>query len=83
MELEKKMSKWLKTHGCVVFIVDNGLLFLKEGFWGFIELKKSKTAKRRPGQKEFIEKMGTWSWARVVYPEIWGELQKELEQLLK
>lgn len=89
---QAKVIKFLRSKGCFVWkchqdsttqagVAD--LFFCYEGFYGFIELKKSKTAKRRLGQKEFIEKMDTWSWARVVYPEIWGELQKELEQLLK
>ena len=56
---------------------------MKEGFWGAIEVKKSKTAKYRPGQKETVAKMDTMSWARVVYPENWPEVQKELTEILR
>lgn len=59
------------------------IFFALEGFYGFIECKASKTAKFQPGQKEFIAKMNEWSWARVVYPAIWSEVQKELTELLR
>lgn len=50
---------------------------------GAIEVKKSKTAKYRPGQKETVAKMDAMSWARVVYPENWPEVQKELTEVLR
>lgn len=58
------------------------IFFCKEGFYGFIEVKASKTAKFQPLQKEFVEKMNDWSWARIVYPENWQEIKTELDKLL-
>lgn len=88
-DFQKKVVSWLKKHKC--FVIKNDptvhagvadLFFCKEGFYGFIECKKSKTAKFRPGQKEFLAKMDEWSWARAVFPENWDEIKKELEGLL-
>ena len=56
--------------------------FCKEGFYGFIECKKSKNAPLRPGQKEFIAKMNEWSYGRICYPENWEEAKKELKEIL-
>lgn len=58
------------------------IFFCKEGFYGFIEVKASKTAKFQPLQKEFVEKMNDWSWARVIYPENWTAIKSELQELL-
>ena len=30
-----------------------------------------------------VEKMDNWSWAKVVYPSNWSEVQKEIKELLK
>lgn len=89
---QQLVVKWLRAKGCVVLKYQQNattrasipdILFLKEGFWGAIEVKKSKTAKYRPGQKETVAKMDAMSWARVIYPENWSEVQKELGQMLK
>lgn len=89
---QQLVIKWLRAKGCVVLKYQQNattrasipdILFLKEGFWGAIEVKKSKTAKYRPGQKETVAKMDAMSWATVVYPENWPEVQKELEQMLR
>lgn len=89
-EFQKKVISFLKKQGCFVMKTDptvhNGvadLFFCKDGFYGFIECKRSKTARFRPGQKEFIEKMDIWSYATVAYPENWSDIQKELKEILK
>lgn len=91
-DLQSKIIKWLKSQGCYV-IKNNAqpgvplgcpdVVFFKEGFYGFIEVKPSKTAKFQPLQKETVAKLDDWSWARIVYPEIWETTQKELVLLLK
>lgn len=84
MELEKAIIKFLKKCGCAVDKTQNGsIFFCKEGFYGFIETKRSKNAPLRPGQKQFIEKMNGWSYGRVCYPENWPQVQKELTEILK
>lgn len=91
-DLQAKIIRWLRAKGAVVIKYQQNattrvsvpdILFLKEGFWGAIEVKKSKTAKYRPGQKDTVAKMDAMSWARIVYPENWPEVQKELGELLK
>lgn len=89
--LQSTIAKHLKSKGCFVMVIQpqvgiptgtSDIFFCKEGFYGFIEVKASKTAKFQPLQKEFVEKMNDWSWARIVYPENWQEIKTELDKLL-
>jgi Holliday junction resolvase len=91
-DLQSKIIKYLRSKGAIPLKYQQNattrasipdILFLKEGFWGAIEVKRSKTAKYRPGQKEMVAKMDAMSWARVVYPENWSEVQKELSEILR
>lgn len=91
-KFQAEVSKWLKKHGCEVFKMTPGagipdstedLLFLYEGFWGFLECKKSKNAKKRPGQDKTVARHNEMSYSRFCYPENWSELQEELEEILK
>lgn len=89
---QKKVKKWLKEQGCEVWIISPGggipdsaedVLFFKEGFYGFLECKKSKNAKHRPGQDKMVEKHNQMSYSRFCYPENWKEIQDELGEMLK
>lgn len=91
-DFQAKIIRFLKSQGCVVIKYQQNattkaafpdILFLKEGFWGAIEVKKSKTSKCRPGQKEMVAKLDDWSWAKIVYPENFEEIKKELSVMLK
>lgn len=91
-DLQQKITKWLRSQKCFVWKMQQNattqagvsdLFFCLEGFYGFIEVKASKSAKRRPGQETFVKKMNEWSYARVVWPENWPEVQKELKEILK
>lgn len=91
-KVKAEIVKWLRSKGCFVWICKqdsttqkgaSDLVFFFEGFYGWIEVKASKTAPRRPGQEAFVKKMDEWSWAKVVYPENWDETKRELESLLK
>lgn len=85
---EKEVVKFLKSKKCDVFkmrFAPEGTpdrLFLKEGFWGMLEVKKSKDAPFRPLQKEKIAKYNDMSYAKAVYPENWEEIKAELEGIL-
>ena len=90
-DFQAKIIKYLKGKGCFVWKMQQNsttqagvadLFFCLEGFYGFIEVKKSKTARLRPGQKEFIEKMDNWSYGTIVWPENWDGTKKELDTLL-
>lgn len=58
------------------------IFFCKEGFYGWLELKASKTSKFQPLQKEFIAKMDEWSWARACWPDNWEEVRRELDEII-
>ena len=90
-QLQSNIIKHLKHKGCYVIKHQAGpgvptgcpdLSFYKEGFYGFIEVKSSKTARFQPLQKETIAKLDNWSWCKVVYPENWQEIKEELEVML-
>lgn len=90
-KLQTQAMRWLKSQGCWVCkmpavagipVGTSDVLFLKEGFYGFLEIKASATAKFQPLQKEFIQKMDDWSYARAVWPENWPEIQDELTKML-
>lgn len=87
-QLQRKIITWLKERGCVVIKlsavpgVPNGIpdvLFLKGKHWGFFEVKASPTARFQPLQKEWVAKLDSMSYARVVYPENWKSIKDELE----
>ena len=91
-DFDKKVVNYLKGKGCFVIKLTPGVagipvgvadrFFCKEGFYGFAEIKKSKTAPFRPLQPEFIKKMHDWSWCKAIYPENWDEIRKELDDML-
>lgn len=90
-DFQQKVIKWLRSMGCVVLKYEQNattragvadVFFCKEGFYGFIECKRSKNAPLRPGQKEFIEKMNNWSYGAIAYPENWDKIKKELGGML-
>lgn len=59
------------------------IFFCKEGFYGWLECKATKSSRRRPGQPQFIKKMDDWSYAKFVHKDNLKEIQKELEQILE
>ena len=88
---QQRLIKYLKSKGCEVFKMTimpgiakgtPDVLFLKEGFWGFCEVKASKRAPFQTLQPEKIAKFNEWSWCKVIYPENYDEIIEELEQIL-
>lgn len=89
---QKKVIKWLRDQGCWVMKITpmagvptgaSDLFFCKDGFYGFLECKKSKIAKRQPGQEAFVKKMNEWSYAKMIWPANWEETKAELGEMLK
>lgn len=89
--LQSKVVKFLKGKGCYVIKTRAGvgtpdgcpdIIALLEGCWIAIEIKGSKTSKYQPLQKETIKLLDSWSYAKVVYPDNWPEVKKELEVML-
>lgn len=90
-DFQSKVLKYLRSKGCIAYkmqqnattrIATPDVMFIKEGFWGAIECKASKTAKFQPGQKDMVKKLDEWSWAKVAYPENWTEIKAELDEIL-
>lgn len=90
-DLQAKIVKWLKSKGCIVLKYQQNattrasvpdIIALKDGFWLAIEVKKAKNSPCRPGQREMVAKMDSMSYARIVWPENWPEIQKELGEML-
>lgn len=89
--LQTKIIRWLKSQGCFVMKIPAtpgvpagtaDVFGCKEGFYFFLEVKASKSAKKQPHQQEFIDKMNEWSYARFVWPQNWPEVQSELKEML-
>lgn len=90
-KFQARVIKWLRSQGFWTMKLRPGygvpsgtadIFFCKEGFYGFLEAKPHKTAKKQPGQERFIAKMAEWSYARFVWPENWPEIQAEIRQFL-
>jgi Holliday junction resolvase len=90
-KVQSKIIKYLKSKGCYVIKTHPGLgtptgcpdvVFMTEGFYGALECKASKNARFQPLQKETIEKLDDWSWAKVLYPENYDNVIAELDIIL-
>lgn len=89
--LQSDIVKYLRGKGCYVIKTKPGIgtptgcpdiIFLLEGFWGALEVKASPKAPYQPLQKETLEKLSAWSFARRVDPTNWLEVKNELEGIL-
>lgn len=87
-DFQAKFIKWLRSQGYKCFKQQMNattragtpdLFIFKEGFWGWIEFKKSKNARKRPGQQRNIDWANENSWGSFVYPEN----EKEVKEFLK
>lgn len=83
-DFQKKFVSSVRKLGYKVKFDDAGLCFIfKEGFWGWIEFKKSKNARKRPGQQQNIDWANENSWGSFVYPENVDEIKKYLKEISK
>ncbi len=91
-DFQAKVVKWLKAQHCIVLKYQQNATTrasIPDIFWcykskyGFLEVKRSKSAPFRPGQKETIIKLSKWTFARVVFPENWGTIKKEIEEIMR
>lgn len=90
--LQNEIRKELKSLGCEVLVIRpqpgipdgwEDIMFLKEGFWGCLEVKASPTAPYQKLQEERIKKHNEWSWSKRVDPTDWHEIRDELRGILK
>lgn len=88
-QFQASVIRWLRDKGfwvmkCQTPPAPTGtadVFFCLEGFYGWLECKMPKT-RYQALQREFIDKMNEWSWAKVVTPATWPEIQVELEKML-
>lgn len=90
-KLQDNICAYLRRKGCKVVKNDPmtgrqrgipDLTFFKEGLWGMIEVKASKTAAHQPGQDEWIAWANENSWGKFVNPSNWKDIKAELEEML-
>ena len=92
-KFKKKVCAQLRKWGCTVIQYEQNsttikgfpdtAVLLPESLTIYIEFKKSKTAKFRPLQKEWIKKLNDRSYfAYVMYPENEKEIMAEIRKLL-
>lgn len=91
-KLQTKIIKFLKSKGCKVVKQNAGMYSTKgipdifafyKSRWMAIEVKASATATFQPLQKENIEALGKWSYARVVFPENFDMMKEEISKLIE
>lgn len=89
-DYQKKLIKKLKATfpGCIVIKNDAqlkqgipDLLVLFKEKWVALEVKQSSTAKHRPNQDSYVERMNEMSYASFIYPENEDAVFKELEEV--
>ena len=51
--------------------------------WGVLECKRSESAKRRPNQEYYIDKLGAMSFASFISPETKEDVLDEMERSFK
>lgn len=89
---QAKVVKYLRSKGCIVLKYQQNATTrasIPDIFWcykkayGFLEVKRDSKASFRPGQKECLERLSEWTYAKVVFPENWGIVKKEIKEILQ
>jgi len=92
-KLQTKVICWLKQKGCVVMKMPAGYASIPTGFpdilalidgggWIALEVKASEKAKFQPLQRQWLDKLNDMYYARVITPENFNEIKKELGDLI-
>lgn len=90
-KLQAEIIKYLESRGCYVIKTRPGagvplgcpdIIFMKEGFWGAVEVKRSPMASYQPLQEATLDLLDGWSWAKRVDSTVWHIIKQELEQIL-
>lgn len=59
------------------------ILILFHNKWAVLEFKRSKDAHREPNQQYYIDRLGTMSFARFIYPENKEDVLNDLQRALR
>lgn len=59
------------------------LMILYKDRWATLEVKKNKTAKRRPNQKYYVDIMDSMSYSAMIFPENKEEILDEMERAFR
>lgn len=90
-KLQAEIVRHLRSKGCYVIKTRPGVgvptgcpdvVFMIEGFWGAIEVKAGPKDPYQPLQRQTLDKMDKWSWAKRVDTSNWIEVREELEAIL-
>jgi hypothetical protein len=94
--LEREFEAWLikqlkaEYPGCIILKNDSQYLqgvpdrlILFEDRWASLEVKQSRTAKKRPNQGYYIDRMNEMSFAAFVSPENAEEVLRDLQLTLR
>ena len=88
-EFQSKLIRELKRRfpDCMVLKLDPNyiqgipdLLILYHNKWAVLECKKSASARKRPNQGYYVERMNEMSFSRFIFPENKEEVLNELQQ---
>ena len=58
-------------------------LVIYKSRWMFLEFKASLDSPYRPGQKEFLERLSKWGYAKKVCPETARMIKSEIERIIR
>lgn len=89
---QSKVAGYLRRKGCYVLVttprpgIPDGcpdiIALVDGGGWLALELKASKNEKFQPLQEITVKKLDGMYYSRVVYPENWEDIKKELEKII-
>lgn len=91
-KIQSTAIKWLKAKGCYVIKTGGGpgtpvgcpdvIALFDGGGWAALEFKASEKSKFQPLQKDTIYKLNNMWYSRVVTPDNWDTIRKELVEML-
>lgn len=91
-EIQSRIIKKIKARlpGVKIFKGDThfqqgtlDLIILYRDRWAMLEVKKSKTASRRPNQQWFVDELNEMSYAALIHPDNEEDILNELQRALQ
>lgn len=91
-EIQSRIIKKIKARlpGVQIFKGDThfqqgtpDLIILYRDRWALLEVKKSRTASRRPNQQWFVDELNKMSYAALIHPDNEEDILNELQRALQ